>query len=76
MSNTSERVEKSKAEWHERLPEASYTVLFEEATERPWTSELNDEKRAGVFVCAACHAPLFETSAKFDSGTGWPRPRH
>ncbi len=72
MSNTSERVEKSKAEWHERLPEAAYAVLFEEATERPWTSELNDEKRAGVFVCAACHAPLFETSAKFDSGTGWP----
>ena len=49
-----------------------YGVLFEENTERPFTSPLNDEKRAGTFVCAACHSPLFTTSGKFDSGTGWP----
>lgn len=49
-----------------------YGVLFEENTERPFTSPLNDEKRAGTFVCAACHSPLFVTSGKFDSGTGWP----
>jgi len=49
-----------------------YGVLFEENTERPFTSPLNGEKRAGTFICAACHSPLFVTSGKFDSGTGWP----
>ena len=47
-------------------------MLFEEDTERPFTSPLNDEKRDGTFVCAACFLPLFESSAKYDSGTGWP----
>ncbi|MCE7901892.1 MAG: peptide-methionine (R)-S-oxide reductase [Gammaproteobacteria bacterium PRO9] len=49
-----------------------FGVLFEEATERPFSSALNTEKRPGTFVCAACHAPLFKSSGKFDSGTGWP----
>jgi peptide-methionine (R)-S-oxide reductase len=49
-----------------------YGVLFEEDTERPFSSPLNGEKRAGTFVCAACHAPLFVAAGKFDSGTGWP----
>jgi peptide-methionine (R)-S-oxide reductase len=47
-------------------------VLFEEATERAGSSALNAEKRPGTFVCAACHLPLFESSGKYDSGTGWP----
>jgi peptide-methionine (R)-S-oxide reductase len=47
-------------------------VLFEEGTERAGTSPLNAEKRPGTFVCAACHQPLFESSAKYESGTGWP----
>jgi peptide-methionine (R)-S-oxide reductase len=47
-------------------------VLFEEGTERPWTSPLNTEKRPGTFVCAACNLPLFRSDMKFDSGTGWP----
>ncbi len=50
----------------------AYAVLFEEATEPPRSSPLDREKRAGTYVCAACHLPLFESSAKFDSGTGWP----
>ena len=49
-----------------------YGVLFEENTERPFSSPLNGEKRAGTFVCAACNSPLFLTDGKFDSGTGWP----
>lgn len=49
-----------------------YTVLFEEGTERAFTSPLNDEKRAGTYVCAACNLPLFRSDAKFESGTGWP----
>lgn len=59
-------------EWKKILPPESYRVLFEEATERAGTSPLNAEKRSGVFVCAACYNPLFDSSKKFDSGTGWP----
>ena len=47
-------------------------MLFEEDTERPGTSPLNEEKRAGTFVCAACLLPLFESKMKYESGTGWP----
>lgn len=63
---------KSKSDWKKLLPPAAYTVLFEESTERPGTSPLNDEKRKGTFVCAACNLPLFTQEQKFDSGTGWP----
>jgi peptide-methionine (R)-S-oxide reductase len=66
------KLEKSKAEWKKILPADRYAVLFEEATERPGASPLNDEKRAGTFVCAACFLPLFESRAKYESGTGWP----
>ena len=65
-------LEKSKAQWRKILPEARYRILFEEATERAFTSPLNDEKRRGTYICAACFLPLFDSSAKFDSGTGWP----
>ena len=63
---------KSKAEWASLLPPAAYRVLFEEDTERPGTSTLNQEKRDGTFVCAACNLPLFDSSKKYESGTGWP----
>jgi len=65
-------LDKKKSEWRELLPEDSYEVLFEEATERPFTSPLNDEKRTGTFICAACNLPLFSSTTKYDSGTGWP----
>jgi peptide-methionine (R)-S-oxide reductase len=58
--------------WKDRLPAEAFDVLFREGTERPFSSPLNDEKGEGTFVCAACHQPLFESAAKFDSGTGWP----
>jgi peptide-methionine (R)-S-oxide reductase len=60
------------AQWRARLPAASYDVLRHEATERPGTSPLNDEHRAGTFVCKGCDLPLFRSQTKFDSGTGWP----
>ena len=47
-------------------------MLFEEGTERAGTSPLNQEKRAGTFVCAACNLPLFTSETKYESGTGWP----
>jgi len=60
------------AEWRERLPRASYDVLRHEATERPYSSPLNEEKRAGTYVCRGCDLPLFRSQWKFESGTGWP----
>ena len=63
---------KTRAEWKALLPPASYRVLFEEDTERAGTSPLNNEKRAGTYVCAACYLPLFSSETKFESGTGWP----
>ena len=66
------RLEKSQAEWATLLPLSAYRVLFEEDTERAGTSPLNQEKGDGTFVCAACHLPLFDSSAKYESGTGWP----
>jgi len=63
---------KSKSEWKSLLPSDRYGVLFEEHTERAFTSELNGEKRSGTYVCAACALPLFDSEHKFDSGTGWP----
>ena len=54
------------------MGEEQYRVLREEGTEPPWTSSLNDEKRAGTYMCAGCEQPLFTADMKFDSGTGWP----
>lgn len=67
-----DRLTKPRSEWRELLAPEEYAVLFEEATERPYSHPLNEEKRAGTFVCAACALPLFSSDAKFDSGTGWP----
>ena len=69
-------LKKSKAEWKALLERARYDVLFEEDTERPFSSPLDHEKRAGTFICAACFLPLFDSTAKFDSGTGWPSFTH
>ena len=65
-------VEKTEAEWRAQLDEFEYAVLREEATERPWTSPLNEEHRPGIFSCKACDLPLFDAATKYDSGTGWP----
>jgi len=62
----------SKEEWKSRLSPESYYILREEGTERAFSSELNYEKRKGVFHCAGCDLPLFLSDKKFDSGTGWP----
>lgn len=59
-------------QWRMQLQPASYAVLRQQATERPFTSPLNDEHHRGVFVCAGCALPLFQSQWKFDSGTGWP----
>lgn len=59
-------------DWKSRLAPAAFAVLRKHDTERPFTSPLNDEKRAGTFHCAGCDLALFSSDTKFDSGTGWP----
>ena len=66
------QVEKSDEEWRRELDPQAYQVLRQAATERPWTGELLDESRAGIYACAACGAELFKSGTKFDSGCGWP----
>jgi peptide-methionine (R)-S-oxide reductase len=66
------KLEKSRAEWKKILSPERYAVLFDEGTERPFSCALYEEKQAGTFVCAACFLPLFESAAKYESGTGWP----
>lgn len=71
-SRSIKKLEKPKEEWRRLLTQKEYAVLFEEDTEHPFTSPLNQEKREGTFICAACNQPLFSSEAKFESGTGWP----
>ncbi len=67
-----DRVELTDAEWKKRLSDSAYRVLRDEGTEPPHTSALNSEKRVGAFHCAGCDLPLFASTAKYESGTGWP----
>ena len=63
---------KAAEELRPSLEKEAYEVLFEESTERAFTSPLYLEKRAGTYICAGCHQPLFQSSTKYESGTGWP----
>lgn len=62
----------SDAQWRAKLGPAAYAVLRQADTERPGSSPLNREKRAGVFSCKGCEQRLFSSKTKFESGTGWP----
>mmetsp|Transcript_24716 Transcript_24716/g.55663 ORF Transcript_24716/g.55663 Transcript_24716/m.55663 type:complete len:249 (+) Transcript_24716:31-777(+) len=66
------KVQRSEREWAYVLSGQQYNVLRQGGTERPFSSVLESEKRPGAFVCAGCGSKLFESSAKFNSGTGWP----
>lgn len=66
------RIEKTDAQWRERLTDAQYDVLRGEGTERPFSSALNKQYGQGVYHCAGCDLDLFSSETKFDSGTGWP----
>ncbi|GCD50950.1 peptide-methionine (R)-S-oxide reductase MsrB [Acetobacter pasteurianus] len=60
------------AEWHERLTPAQYRILRDAGTEAPWSSPLLAEHQPGRFACAGCDTTAFDSSTKFESGTGWP----
>ena len=65
-------VTRTPAEWKSRLGPDRYRILRQAGTEAPFTSPLDKEKRRGTFVCAGCALPLYASTTKFDSGTGWP----
>lgn len=66
------KIEKTEAEWKAQLNELEYNVLREEGTERAFTGEHWNNKKAGIYTCKACNLPLFSSETKFESGTGWP----
>src|ERR1051326_2104448 len=68
----SPRVIKSDAEWQAQLTPAQFRIARGKDTERPFCGTLLDNKRQGVYSCVCCGLPLFVSSAKFNSGTGWP----
>ena len=71
-ASSAQKITKSDAEWRQQLSPEAYEVTRRHGTERAFTSPLDDEKRAGTFACVCCATPVFSSSAKFDSGTGWP----
>jgi peptide-methionine (R)-S-oxide reductase len=66
------RVTKTQEEWKEQLTPEEFSVCREHATEAPFSGKYYNNKAEGVYRCKCCDAPLFDSSTKFDSGTGWP----
>jgi peptide-methionine (R)-S-oxide reductase len=65
-------VRRTDDEWRERLTELQYQVTRQQGTERPFANPYYDNKATGLYRCIGCDAPLFSSTDKFDSGTGWP----
>jgi len=68
----SDKIEKTDEEWRKELTPEQYRVARQKGTERAFTGEYHDSKQPGTYNCVCCGAPLFDSDAKFDSGTGWP----
>jgi len=63
---------KSEEQWKKILTDKEYYILREAGTERAFTSPLNNNKKEGTYLCAACKTPLYQSKHKYDSGSGWP----
>ncbi|HEX5754899.1 MAG TPA: peptide-methionine (R)-S-oxide reductase MsrB [Arenimonas sp.] len=66
------RIEKPDEAWREQLTPEQYAICRCSATERAFTGKYWDHHASGRYLCVACHSPLFDSAAKFDSGSGWP----
>lgn len=67
-----EKIVKTEAQWREQLTSAQFEVTRRRGTERAFTGKYANTKDAGVYQCVCCFTPLFHSSTKYDSGTGWP----
>ena len=67
-----EKIKKSEKDWKNKLTDQQYRVTRLKSTERPFTGEHNDNKDEGIYRCVCCDTELFESDAKYDSGSGWP----
>lgn len=75
LSLTGEKLQpvvKSEEEWKKELSPEAFFVLRKQGTERPFTGEYADNHEKGIYLCAGCDLPLFNSDTKFESGTGWP----
>ena len=68
----SDKISKSDEEWRKQLTPEQYRIARQKGTERAFTGEYYDSKNPGTYTCVCCGTPLFDSDAKFDSGTGWP----
>ncbi len=71
-----DRLDLPESEWRKRLTPEQYHVLRDAGTERAFAGVLNDNKAPGIYRCSGCHAELFDSQSKFDSGSGWPSFTH
>lgn len=71
-SQTADKTAKTEEEWQQELGGERYQVLRQKGTERAFTGKYNDHKETGMYTCGACGEPLFASSNKYDSGSGWP----
>jgi peptide-methionine (R)-S-oxide reductase len=68
----SDKIEKTEQQWREQLDPEQYRICREKGTERAFTGKYWDNKDEGTYRCSACGEPLFSSTTKYDSGTGWP----
>ena len=67
-----EKIKKTDEQWQQDLSAEEYVVCRQKGTEKPFTGEYYDSKEEGMYLCRCCAEPLFSSSAKYDSGSGWP----
>jgi peptide-methionine (R)-S-oxide reductase len=67
-----EKIEKTDVEWRQQLSAEQYRIMRKKGTEAPFSGRYNKFKEEGIFRCASCGAPLFDSDSKFNSGSGWP----
>ena len=72
MANMKDKIQKTEEEWKRELSAEQYQVCRMKATESPFTGKYYNSKQSGMYRCVACGNELFDSAAKFDSGTGWP----
>ena len=66
------KIQKTEDEWKQQLGEDTYRVTRQHGTEAPFTGEYYTNQQQGIYNCVCCHAPLFSSEHKYDSGSGWP----